>query len=143
MAEDTVETSQIRAIWKVLSEIKDDLDDLEDKWEEHVRDSSSANARTLVMLEHINQNLEKIDRVLISGNGQPAVIVRLAEAATRIEDLENTLSVCPLHKANMSQSDEEAKTAEAEAKKAKWNTIGKIAGVVGLSIPGWLSLFGG
>jgi hypothetical protein len=126
---------ELKGVWAVLREIKDDFKHFDDKWEDHIKDAAGDRAQ----LGYLCQQMDNIEKLLTRGNGQKSVLVQLEGLHTDVETLKDG------HKALRAANgieDHSPEEARAYATKAKWVAIAKIAGLVTLTLPGILALLG-
>lgn len=126
---------ELRNMWLVLREIKDDFKHFDDKWEEHIKSTAEDRA----VLKRLSQQVDSIEKLLIRGNGQKSVMVQL-------EGLHNDVTALKVdHKALKAANgieDRSPEEAKAQARRAKYAAVAKIAGLLTLALPGILSLLG-
>lgn len=128
-------SGELKGIWAVLREIKDDLKHFDDKWEDHIKESAEDRA----VLNHLSRQVDNIEKLLTRGNGQKSVLVQLEGLHGDVESLKED------HRALKAANGIEDKSPDevlAEARRAKYMAVAKIAGLLTLALPGVLSLLG-
>ncbi len=131
-------SNELKGVWAVLREIKTELKDFDDKWEQHIQAAATDRQK----LSTLCRQVDNIERLLTRGNGQKPILVQLETIHHDVEQLKKDHT--ELKKANgiHEPTPEEVKEAQAQAQKAKWMAVAKIAGVLALAIPGLLALMG-
>ena len=132
MSEDN--RTELKGVWSTLRDIKDELKDIDDKWEHHLEQSGGDREK----LNAISESVGHIEKILIKGNGQKPILSQLEGLHKDVETLKDFQKTG----AKLELSDDEVKKAESDAVKAKWFAVAKIAGIIALAIPGLLALFG-
>jgi hypothetical protein len=130
----------LKGVWSVLKEIKDELRSVDDKWEEHIRVSSADSAK----LTHLVTSVDHLERILTRGNGQKPVLSQLEGLHHDVANLREDHRVLKRASGVRTPEEEAAehKKVRAEAAKAKWVAVAKIAGVLLIAIPGLLAWLG-
>lgn len=126
--------TEMKGVWAVLKEIKDELKDIDDKWERHIEQAGGDRQK----LDNIGVTVSHIEQILVRGNGQKPVLAQLEGLHHDVEALKESQRTG----AKLELSDDEAKKAESDASKAKWLAVAKIAGILALALPGIMALFG-
>lgn len=124
------DNQNLRGVWAVLKEIKQELKDVDNKWEKHIQDAAADRNQ----LQHIASKLDNIEKTLILGNGQEPLVTQVRGLKTEVDHLKDLTGT--------SETVEERKNLEVAARKARWVAIAKIVGLVSLAIPGILALLG-
>ena len=133
-------SDSLKGVWAVLQEIKGDLKTMDAKWEKHLA-ASSAHYQ---VLNNLSTQVDHLEKILTRGNGQKPVLSRLEGLHKDVESLKAEQGSLrneheALKQANNLKLPEEA---QAEATKARWYAIAKIAGVFAVLAPGLLALLG-
>lgn len=134
----------------ILNDIKDELQTIDNKLDRHTIES----ARNGQRISTIELEVNKLTKVVQTGNGQPSLIVRVSELSNKIDMVKDNQTQFSEHLRAVSDSLTDlnkvvenmrqavgAKTPE-ELKLEKWKTVGKLAGLLALVLPGFLALFG-
>ncbi len=132
-------SDELKGVWIVLREIRDDYKHFDDKWELHIQ--RSAEDRT--NLQQLCRQVNNIEQLLTRGNGQKSVMVQLEHLSTDVENLKDGHKALKAVNGIDDRSPEEAKV---DATKAKWvgvvKVVGLITGLITLALPGIFALFG-
>lgn len=124
------------ALWWVLDRIQDDLNRMDEKWDENI----AAMTRLTENLAVVSGKVQDLNKLLVVDNGKPSIVTQVRDVSDevrQVKDLLHTLKV-----------DVEAVKEQTIAKPhkdvqlEKFKTYGAIVGVVGLVIPGVLSILG-
>jgi len=135
------DSRELKGIWASLKEIKEAalLADL--KWETHIETTARHNA----LLVQVADTCKDLERILLRGNGQKPVLSQLEqlrESVASLKDEQHQLRL--IHNVPTPEEAAEARReAQAEASKARWVAVAKIAGVLILVSPGimmWLGI---
>ena len=114
------------SVWSLLSNLREDIKSLD-----FVLDKvMTQTAIVLTKVEVLDKKTALLSKLLTEGNGQKSVLAQIAEFNARIKDLEED-----------GTSAASVQEKSADAGKARWVAIGKIAGIITLTIPGLLSFF--
>lgn len=130
--------SEIKGVWSVLKEIKDELKDFDDKWEQHIQDAASDRQR----LSTIGTQVDHIEKLLTRGNGQKSVMVRLETLHHDVEQLKEDHKELKEASGIHDITPETVKEADAKAREKKWAALKHIAIAFGVALPGILALLG-
>lgn len=79
----------------------------------------------------LSENVAQIQKILVIGNGQPALVQQVQDLYHRMDNHTQRLNKCPVLSREMD---------ETSLKKAKASLYAKIAGVIALAIPGLAAL---
>jgi DNA repair exonuclease SbcCD ATPase subunit len=124
---------ELKGVWAVLREIKDDFKHFDDKWEQHIQSAAEDRAK----LRQLCQQMNNVEQLLTRGNGQKPVLVQLEGLHSELSSLKEDHKALKTANGMDERSPEEA---AAEARKARWVAVAKIAGLVTLALPGILAL---
>lgn len=131
--------SAVYEIKKDVRGIDSRLDDLDDKWDEHITDDAAALATITAHMETFGSQLRTLTRLITEGNGQKSILAQLEHLHTEVdavkEGMKSNTHIEPTNNAVVIAK------ATAETKKAKYIFWGKVVGLVVLALPGIFSLF--
>jgi hypothetical protein len=128
------------ALWTILLEIKDDLGKSDEKFDQHIVEA----AEDRTHLQFLCTQVGSLNKLVTQGNGQESVLAKLARLEVEVagvkEDIrENKISLRELVQELLYKNDDEANDHATILAKARWLAIGKIAGLLALTIPGILA----
>lgn len=128
-------SDELKGVWAVLKEIKDDLKRFDDKWEDHIKGAAEDRA----VLGQLSRQVDTIERLLTRGYGQKSVLVQLEGLHNDVAALKDDHKALKAANGILDKAPEEV---EAETRRAKYVAVAKIAGLLTLALPGILSLLG-
>lgn len=80
-------TSLDSSLQFILQDIKDDIKVLDARWEASIVQGATTGAAVQETLKSITETVEKLNEVLISGNGRPSILVQVSELQKDVAQL--------------------------------------------------------
>lgn len=131
--------------WETIKELKEDLKTSLARIDQKLDRNSEAVAMDRATLYALVQQVDILTQIITRGNGQPSLLARVESIQTSLKIvIKATDTLKADHEALKSHAGiaDNVGVLAAEAQKTKWATLGKIAGIIALAIPGILSYFG-
>lgn len=129
---------QLKALWAATKEIREDVkrfnERFDDKWEAHIQNAAATDQK----VTHISEQVDHLNKVLIHGNGQKAIVQQLENMRGDIENLKK-IRAAEMKPLSVEEAKASAEEEAAKARKEKWKAIAAIAGVITISLPGLLA----
>lgn len=124
------------ALWWVLDRIQDDLNRMDEKWDENI----AAMTRLTENLAVVSGKVQELNKLLVVDNGKPSVVTQVREVTDEVRQVKELIHTL---KADVEAVKEQTiAKPHKEVQLEKFKTYGAIVGVVGLVIPTILSWFG-
>ena len=121
------------ALWWVLDNIQKDLNRMDEKWDENI----AAMTRLTENLSTMSGKVQELNKLMVVDNGKPSVVSQLRSVT---DDVKNIKGLVEGLKSDIEAVKQQtcAKTPK-EVQVERLKTLGAIAGMIGLVIPGIIS----
>src|SRR5260221_8456196 len=111
------------ALWLLLSDIQANIRSLETKLDENTKQT----IMLATQVPELSRDVQTLSHILTEGNGSPALVVQVSAIGVKLDKLEHQMTRV------VKQAD------PLSMKKERWKSIGKVAGILSLAIPGILA----
>lgn len=115
-------------IWFILDKIQKDIDRIDEKWDSHIVTTTQLSSN----LTTLSQRVAELTKLLTVDNGKPSIISQLDAVKRSVDSVKTDLVTIQKH----------IGVKHIEKKKlstARWQTIGKIVGLLTIAGPGIIS----
>lgn len=124
------------ALWWVLDRIQDDLNRMDEKWDENI----AAMTRLTENLAVVSGKVQELNKLLVVDNGKPSVVTQVREVTDEVRQVKELIHTLKVDVEAVKE--QTIAKPHKEVQLEKFKTYGAIVGVVGLVIPTILSWFG-
>src|SRR3972149_1385433 len=104
-------------VWQLLTDIKNDVKDLDNKWEQHLIDSVEDRAN----IQNLCVQVNALNKLIVHGNGQESIMVRLEQVQTCTENLKEDITEIKTSVIDMIKSKVNEGISANNAKNSKWS----------------------
>jgi hypothetical protein len=125
-----------QGLWFVLEKIQHDINLLDQKWEQYLIESSKIHTAIVT----IKDQVDKLTYLVSTGNGSKSLLVQVAETQKDIAELRRSHNSSIEDMALVRRR--VGGVTPKEVKLERMKIMGKIAGIIGLALPGILSWLG-